>query len=421
MKRLVAVVSKSDSTGGGASRIASQLAALLNRFSDYEAHHWVGLPPANPSGYTRKLHGGRWLSLLHGACAVSSRAAGFPDFFTPELLIHLLRKQVDYDLYHFHDISFTFSPLAVNWLGKRHPVVWTMHDCSSFTGGCIFPLSCSAFHSRCRNCPQLSTMPMGTKFDFTGWMQGYKQRIFTRQRAVLVSPSCWLVQEARKSKGFDSPVEIIPNSVDHQVFRRANRSVVREALGLPPDRFMVLFSATSLGDARKGLHFALEAVREVSPKPYVLVVGQIEPSVAAALQGIEHHISGYVYNDVLLAQYYAAADLLLFTSLADNLPTVILETMACGTPTIAFRTGGIPEMVSHDVDGWLTEPGNVADLVAGLSRAMADPSLVARWGDACVAKSTAEYTANRFLADHLALYERAITAFGGGLRCPSVT
>lgn len=413
-KRTIAVISKSDETGGGASRIAAGLVRLLNTLPGYEAHHWMGLPGMNPGPHTRKLHGGRWLSLVQGACAVTSRALGFPDFLTPELAILWTRKQLDYDLYHFHDISFTFSPLALNWLARRRPVIWTMHDCSPFTGGCIYPLQCTAFQSRCGNCPQLSVMPLGTSRDFTGWMQTYKLRVLSQGRVTLVSPSRWLVAEARKARGLKVPIRVVPNFVDHGVFRSIDKTLVRHVLGLPPDRFMVLLSATSLADERKGFNFALAALQRLRSRPYVLAVGQPSLALETALRGFDLHISGYVYNDRLLAQYYAAADVLLFTSLADNLPTVILETMACGTPAVAFRTGGVPEMISHDVHGWLARPGEVPELVAGLDIAASEPVRMARWRDACLTRSVAEYHASRFLEAQVLLCEQAITADRGG-------
>ncbi len=87
-KQYIAIISKSDKTGGGASRIASGLTDLLNTTKEFEAHHWVGLPGPNKNWYTEKLHGGRWLSLVQGAFAIGSRAIGFPDFLTPELFFH---------------------------------------------------------------------------------------------------------------------------------------------------------------------------------------------------------------------------------------------------------------------------------------------------------------------------------------------
>ncbi len=407
----IAIISKTDETGGGASRIAAGLANLLNTSTSFKAHHWVGQPGPNINWSTKKLHGGRWLSLLQGAFAVSSRVVGFPDFFTPELLIHHATKSVDYDWYHLHDISFTFSPIALNWLAKLKPVFWTLHDCSPFTGGCIYPLKCSAFQSRCRNCPQLSIMPLGTKYDFTGWMQAYKSRLVKNKNIILVSPSQWLIHEAHKSPFVDIPIHHIPNYIDPNVFRPIPKHIARQALGLPEDRFIVLVSATSLADERKGFAYAIESLLQLNEKPYILLVGAYNEMLENAIAGFDHHISGYVYNDKLLAQYYSASDVLLFTSIADNLPTVVLETMACGIPTIGFKTGGVPEMVTHNIHGWLAEQNSIQELVEGLNIAMHEPDKLKQWGQSSLEKCLSEYNPQKFLDAHLSLYENSLSNF----------
>lgn len=410
MKRNIAVVSKSDETGGGASRIASGLVGLLNSYTQLLAHHWVGVPGTNSKWYTKKLHGGRWLSLVQGAFSITSRCAGFPDFFTPELLTHLAKKTTNYDLYHFHDISFTFSPISLNWLAKHKPVLWTLHDCSPFTGGCFYPMSCDAYKLQCDNCPQLSKLPLDSKFDFTGWMQRYKGAMLSSKNITLISPSRWLITEAKKSPFFDCPIHHIPNYVDQKVFRPISKVAVRNILGLPQDRKIVLLSSSHLADERKGFNYAIEALSQLNIKPFIILIGGYDNLLEKKVSAFDHVFTGYVYNDKLLAQYYAASDIFLFTSIADNLPTVILEAMACGIPTIAFNTGGVPEMITHDTHGWLAQKKDTKGLLDGLKMGFENPEKLAEWGEAALAKSLSQYTSDVFLAAHLKLYEDTLRA-----------
>lgn len=407
----IAIISKSDSTGGGASRIAGGLAQLLNTLPNFQAHHWAGRPGVNSDWYTHKLHGGQWLSLIQGACSVTSRAIGLPDFLTPELFIHLKRKPTDYDLYHFHDISFTFSPFALSWLVKRKPVLWTFHDCSPFTGGCIYPMNCLALYEQCQNCPQLDTLPLGTSIDLTRYMQNYKRKLFSRLPIVPISPSKWLAKEAMKVFDFKINPIVIPNYVDTTVFKPLDRTGIRSILGLPQDKIIVLLTATSLSENRKGLHFGIEALKQIDSKPIVLAIGKLEEKHITIFKDLEVFSTGYIYNDQLLAQYYAAADVFLFPTLADNLPTVVIETMACGTPAIAFATGGVPEIIEHNKSGWLTKTGDAQGLVDGLNFIIDRPDILNEWRIAGIKKAEEQYNKEKFLASHIQIYQQTLDNF----------
>ena len=407
-KKYIAIVSKTDKTGGGASRIASGLTDLLNTTEEFEAHHWVGLPGSNKNWYTEKLHGGRWLSLVQGAFAIGSRAIGFPDFLTPELFFHLANKKVNYSLYHFHDISLTFSPIALSWLSKHKPVVWTMHDCSPFTGGCIAPLDCIEFHSGCKSCPQLKQLPLGTKFDFTGIMQAYKAKMLSRQIISLISPSQWLIEESKAAHAFKIKPIYIPNYVNSEIFKPIDKSLVRRVLGLPEDRFIVLLSATGLADKHKGVDFAIEALEPFKNKIFVIGVGIIEKNIQERLKDFPCLLTGYIYNDLLLAQYYASSDLYVFPTLADSFGLVAIETMACGTPSIAFKTGGVPEIIEHNINGWLVKQKDIKGLVEGIQLVMREPERLARWSSNGLKKIMHEYSAEKFLSSHLKLYNSVI-------------
>jgi len=411
-KTAIAVVSKSDATGGGASRVAAGLVKLVNTETDYLAHHWVGYPGINADWFTFKLHGGRWLSLLQGAFSIASRAVGLPDFITPELVIHQLRKPVDYSLYHLHDISFTLSPFAISWLARRTPLVWTFHDCSPFTGGCITPYDCPMLHSGCRNCPQLPQLPLGTSVDCTGFMQRYKLRLLSRLPIRCIMPSHWLASKAQEVVSFKVPPVVVPNCVDLDVFRPLSKKSLREILGLPIDRFIVLISATCLNDYHKGNHLGLKALRALENKPLVLAVGKLTQRDRDMFEGLDVHVSGYIYNDQLLAQFYAAADVLLLPTLADNLPTIAIEAMACGTPVVAFATGGVPEIVDHNRTGWLTATGRVDGLIEGLHIAIRHPEVLNEWRHNGIGKVKNAFSKQRFLAAHLQIYQQALNHVG---------
>ncbi len=403
----IAVISKSDASGGGASKVAEDLAVLLNGKCDIVAHHWVGLKGNASHSHTRKLFGGRYFGTLHKWFRNLSRTIGLPDFITPEVFNLLYRSKEHYDIYHFHDISGTFSPIAMRWLAKRKPVVWTFHDCSPFTGGCLYPMDCQAFKSKCTKCPQLKIWPLTSGIDRTGFMQNYKRKTALQSLFTPMAPSQWMADEAMASGMFQQRPEVIPYSVDTSVYRPLDKRNVRDVLGLPRDSFTAMISAWHLHDRRKGTPIAVEAIRKFGKPIFIIAVGQYGNIVKKMFQDLEVHFTGYINDARLMAQYYASADVFLFPTLADNLPNSILESMSCGTPTIAFKTGGVPDMVHHDTNGWLAEKHEAACLIKGLKVAFESKERVAKWAQHGLRVVQERYTPDIFLNDHLTVYRDA--------------
>lgn len=404
----LAVISKSNAAGGGASRVAEDLALFLNERDGVVVHHWVGYRGSAWHSHMRPLFGGRWFQKVHTLCRFFSRSVGLPDFFTPEIFHLSFRNKVDYDLYHFHDICTTFSPIALRWLAKRKPVVWTFHDCSPFTGGCLYPMECTAFHIRCGACPQLQSWPQNTARDMTGVMQSYKRVTAKAGLFVPIAPSNWMADEAMKSGMFTQRPRIIPYCVDTDLFRPYPKPVARELLGLPKDSFIVLVSAMFLGDHRKGSKYASLALESCERPISVVVVGHQGRKVMELFQGQRVQFTGYLREARVLAQYYAAADVFLFPTLADNLPLSVLETMAAGTPTIGFRTGGLPDMLEHRVSGWLTEPKDVRGLVQGLHVSIDHPEVLRNWAEEGWKKAEKLFSRQAFIDSHLGLYREIL-------------
>jgi len=78
------------------------------------------------------------------------------------------------------------------------------------------------------------------------------------------------------------------------------------------------------------------------------------------------HQVGIVTSQQELAELYSMADVTVSPSIEDNLPNIIMESLACGTPTVAFDTGGIPEMIDNEQNGYLAQFESSADLAKGI-------------------------------------------------------
>lgn len=411
------MVSKATAPGGGASRVAEDLAGLV-RASGREVDHWVGFYSGAPRPGLRQLHGPRALRPLVRLVHRLADRAGLPGALPLELAV-LAPRLAGYELLHFHDLPGAVSPLTLFTASLARPCVLTLHDCSFFTGGCIQPLDCPRFAQGCGDCPQRGVWPVSAGPDRTALLARMKRRILRRAtasgRLSLAAPSRWMASML-ETAGVRVPVQVIPNSVDCRLHAPVDRAQTRRDLGLPLDRPLVLVMSGSLADRFKGVPQAAEALRRLAgPRPLVLAVGIPGDSMRELFAGLDVRFTGYLAERGQLARHMAAADVLLYPSLADNLPLTVIEAMACGVPAVSFATGGIRELIDHDRNGWLAPCMDIDALAKGLHLAVHQGAATA-WGRAARDKAAQRFSHERALADHLELYARAARQATAGSR-----
>lgn len=276
------------------------------------------------------------------------------------------------DVLHLHWIHFGF--LSIRSLEKLFalgkPIVWTLHDMWAFTGGCHYSGGCTNYLSHCRNCPFLKN-PSANDLSYKVFEK--KKILFQKADIHFVACSQWLAGVARQSellKGF--PITAIPNPIDTQLYRPLDKHAIRRKLGLPPDRQLILFGAMNTQDSRKGFAY-LERALQLLHGNNANLENQLElvifgKSDAETLARLPFRVRDYgsVKGDAALVDLYNACDAMVLPSLEDNLPNTVMEALACGTPTVAFRTGGLPELIGHQHNGYLADYRSAADLAAGI-------------------------------------------------------
>ena len=185
------------------------------------------------------------------------------------------------------------------------------------------------------------------------------------------------------------PVSTIANTLDQTVFRPIDKQAALNRFGLTdPDRPRLLFGSFNTTDPRKGFQYfadALTLLHQQQPtatadraaadrlNPEILVFGKGQTDAMAALPYSIRQLGVLTTDDDLVAAYNLA-DALVVPSLEDNLPNTVVESLSCGTPVVAFRTGGIPEMISQFKNGYLADVGSVSKLANGLAFILNHPT-----------------------------------------------
>lgn len=272
-------------------------------------------------------------------------------------------SQLNLDVVHLHWIAhFVDYPSFFQSIPRGTPIFWTLHDMFPLTGGCHYAAGCDRFASGCGHCPLvLNNHPD----DVSAESFEAKRKALHGHQLHVIAPSQWLLDLARQSPLWPETTEfrLVRYGMDLQQFKPYGKLAAREKLGLPPDALLIGFGADNLADARKGLPDLLAALEQLSPDLKVEAIlfgsGQLE-TPPPTLQKV--HQFGFVSDPNRQALLYSACDLVIVPSREDNQPSVGLESLACGTPVVATRAGGIPEYVHDGVNGLLAETANHADL-----------------------------------------------------------
>ena len=291
------------------------------------------------------------------------------------------------DVVHLHWVNQGLLSLGDlrRILDAGKPVVWTLHDMWPFTGICHYAGTCDRYREQCHHCPLL--YGGGGRKDLSYRTFRKKQRLFRGRHVTFVACSRWLQSLAASGllcKGQD--VVHIPNAINTNLFRPADKRQACERAHLPKDKKLLLFGSVKLTDKRKGLDYFVEACGILAEKYPNLKNELGVVTFGLNSEGLDGRIPfpvyamDYVRDEKKLVDIYNAVSLYVTPSLEDNLPNTIMEAMACGVPCVGFQVGGIPEMIDHLHNGYVAQYRSADDFANGIHWALAEseyPSLSA--------------------------------------------
>jgi glycosyltransferase involved in cell wall biosynthesis len=311
------------------------------------------------------------------------------------------------DIIHCHNLHTNyFSLKTLKKISDLKPVVWTFHDMWPVTAHCAHSFDGKLKENGFFTCPSLDIYPP-IAWHNEKYLEKRKGTIYQKSKFHIVTPSKWLANKVQQSVLGNKPLSVIYNGINTSIFKPYNKQECRQILGLPPDKHIIIIIAKrGQSNPWKGGNYAQEAIKAFMGDSGVFFV-DLGGDINKKNNGVK--MVSYVSDQATMAKYYSAADMLLYPSIADNCPLVVLEAMACGLPVISFDTGGIPELVEHKINGYIAKYKNTGDLKIGVEYLLnLSPQEVEKMKQYSIKKIATGFTIEKMTDQYLELYQKLL-------------
>ena len=309
-------------------------------------------------------------------------------------------KEFDPDIIHLHNLHGYCINLEILFAFLKEankPVVWTLHDCWAFTGHCAhFSLiGCEKWKTECFSCPQTKKYPSAIFTD--GSKNNYENKKKTLcgvKNMTIVTPSKWLASFIPNSILKEYQTHVINNGIDLNTFSNLESDIL-ERNGLSGKK--IILGVAQNWAEKKGLEDFVELSTLLNDSYKVVIIGLTDKqkrNLPASVYGITK-----TDNVEELVKWYSAAMVFVNLTYQDNFPTVNIESLACGTPVITYKTGGSPEAID-EYSGWIVEQGNIDEVARIINKMDAKQS----YTQACINRAKYFDRADKYL-DYIKLYE----------------
>jgi glycosyltransferase involved in cell wall biosynthesis len=316
---------------------------------------------------------------------------------------------------HFNQLNNGF--VALRFLqDTRYPKIWTLHDWWGMTGGCHVPGSCTRHTNKCGGCPILGSK---SSLDLSRANHHLKSRALRKAGIRYVSVSRALqtdMQASASTRG--AAVDVIPNGLDLNLFRPVEKKLARDLLGLPPDRIVLTFGA-NIAVENKGFRDVIAIGRHlanrVDRKKFIIARFGDNAPIREGELGVECRSFGYVRDDLTLALLYSASDIVVVPSRLESFGLVAAEAIACGTPVLGYRTGGVVDIIDHQKNGFLGTLNSLETIIEGahwLLDRIASPGGEQQLRNSAVAKARAAFDIMDVAQKYVELYESTLRHHG---------
>lgn len=307
-------------------------------------------------------------------------------------------KEIKPDVVHIHNLHGYYINYRVlfEYLNSTDiKVVWTLHDCWSFTGHCTNPtiVNCEKWKMECNSCPIRHEYPKSIR-DNSNHDFSLKKRLFSTCKNLHLTPvSEWQQSLLRDSFLSEVPCTVIHNGVDVNVFKPTGTEKYKK---------YTILGVSSVWDQSKGLYDFYKLRKFLDPEVYdIVIVGLKEEQLRELPEGINGITRTESQQELL--EIYSKSHIFVNPTYEDTFPTVNLEALACGTPVITYKTGGSPEAIDEKT-GVVVEQGNVVALANAIMQMNEKPLS----SDDCVKRAHELFDKDKCFEKYVELYEELL-------------
>lgn len=318
------------------------------------------------NGLVGKKFGNFFSFWFHVALTTVFDKHGYGSYFVTKKMIKSLKKEIPeiIDLHNVHGYYLNL-PLFFNYLKNEYQgkVVWTLHDCWTFTGHCPYfdYAKCNKWQTGCSHCPNKKQYPISLFLDNSKNNYRKKKELFTGiNNLTIVTPSEWLKKSVNQSFLKEYPVIVKHNQINTNIFKKDYDLSILDKYKLPKNK-TILLGVANVWEPRKGLNDFIELSKMLDNNYQIVLVGvnkkQKKLLANNNIIGIEH-----TDNQKDLVKLYSVSYYFINPTYEDNYPTVNLEATACGLYTICYDTGGCREQINNS-NGVIIPVGDVKKII----------------------------------------------------------
>jgi glycosyltransferase involved in cell wall biosynthesis len=349
---------------GGAAIAAWRLAGSLEKYCGTENHFLVATKKSDANHVHAVTPVKKVPRLIDAYIVKYSNSMGLQYVWIPFASRNILEsaKRIRPDVISLHNLHGGYFALPLlKKLSALAPIVWTLHDMWSFSRNAAYTFGNDAWKVL-KSFDLEKTIHPSIGLDTGNLLLRIKKKIYAQSNLSIVAPSKWLYDLTMVAPVFkDKKKSMIPYVIDTKVFRPDSKSTARTRLQLPVDGKWIMFDSNWIHhDPRKGggnlLRILMRLNEKTKERIRCLVLGSNVTDELSRLKNLDFHVKGHVSNERQMAVFYNAADLVIFPSQADNLPNVLIEATACGTPCVAFDVGGVGDIIVDGVTGYRVPP-----------------------------------------------------------------
>lgn len=294
-------------------------------------------------------------------------------FYKTKNFLNKAKIKPDVIIVFFEHNFVTYQNIYELYKETRAPIYWLMYDMAPLTGGCHYAWECTGYKKSCGSCPALrSTNP----FDLTYKNLQNKIERSDKVKIHIVAGSEYLYRQTKESTLFkNSKIYKTLTAFNDNIFRPVAKVPLREKNKLPIEKKIVFFGAAWIFDERKGIEYLIDSFKilkdllkdkpELDKEILLLVAGQGFDKIKDILP-FEHHYMGYLDNTRGIASAYQMADMFVCSSVEDSGPTMINQSIMCGTPVVSFEMGVALDLVISGKTGYRAFLKDSRDLAYGM-------------------------------------------------------